>query len=160
MGYEESLYSIKSRIFVCSVHSEAKCKLKICDAITSGIHQIAQRLVLQDTLENLGPSRIAKEDENCVVFSQKLKYCYGANLGIINKKDVPIQVTIDMSDTEDTYFTPSNGTVTMKIAPSAMSYICSTISNPSSERVNPVIYTFTSEEIEAEEEETKDEEEE
>ena len=41
MGYDEQLYSLKSRVFVCTFHANEPIKIKICDNLKQNMHKYA-----------------------------------------------------------------------------------------------------------------------
>lgn len=162
MGYDESLYSTKSKIFVCTIHAENTVNVSIKNAIGTRVLMAAQNLKLDDILKREGTGPTAKEDDNVIVFAAQHKKAYARTYGAVNKTDKVVNVTIDMTPTENAYFTPKCGTVTVRVPPSSLKYICSCIADPSAESIS-FQYTFDSEECdEAGEEEgepTADEEE-
>jgi len=63
LGYDESLQSTKSRVFVITFHSTEKVKVKIKSAARTDLNEKAANLILADHLEKTG-ARKAREDEN------------------------------------------------------------------------------------------------
>lgn len=145
MGYDESLYSTKARVIVCTLHSDQPLTCSITDAVGTGINERASDFILQDNVKNVGAGKYAKQDDRCVVTVIDHELCYGKSIGVINKTDEDISVTIDMTGSEDHYFTPKSGTVTKIIPGNTLKYMCSAVSNPEAEEIK-FEYDFESEE--------------
>ncbi len=67
LGYDRSLQSTKSRVFVLTFHSTEEIKIKIGNAVKSDINEKAADLLMASYLEKLG-AKNAREDRNAIVF--------------------------------------------------------------------------------------------
>ena len=54
MGYDKDLFSLNSRIFVCSIHSPEQITVSIGDAIQNNYNEIALGLMMKGVMEEEG----------------------------------------------------------------------------------------------------------
>ena len=135
MGYDESLYSVKSRIIVCSLHADAKITTSIGDTFNTRVVEAARDLVMEHVTREEGAGRFGKETDQCVIVVKSHRMANAKTIGVLNKTEEPITVTIDMTESEEHYFTPSSGVVRSVIPPNGMKYVCSAILDHKAEKL-------------------------
>lgn len=82
-----------------------------------------------------GGEDIAEDEEMCYLYQMNHADCYGASYGVVNKTDNPIILELDLTGSNETFFTPSEGKVTMTIAPKTLKFLAAAISDPNSDEV-------------------------
>jgi len=108
LGYDDSLQSFKSRVFVVTFHSSEEIKVKVGNAVLSDINEKAANIMMGDYLKR-GGSNQAKEDENAVVFRKYYPKAYANSFAAINKTGNKIKVTIDLTSSEGCEYAPVRG---------------------------------------------------
>lgn len=48
MGYDGALHSIKSRVFVCTIHGDEPLKCSIGDNLEANMHEIGKNMICSD----------------------------------------------------------------------------------------------------------------
>jgi hypothetical protein len=129
MGYDESLQSYKSRVFVMTFHSTEKLKVRIKSAAHTDLNEKASNLILADHLAKTNYKK-AREDENVVIFRMYHDHAYANSFAAVNKTSDPVEINFDMTASENCVFMPSSGRCTHIIPPNTLKYIASCIVGP------------------------------
>ena len=108
MGYDEDFYSIKSRTFVISIHSEEKVGLSIEDAIFSKTDECALDIFMDRMLQENGAGDISKNSSAWKAFGHKSPDCPVTNFAFVNGGDTALQVTMTVSG-DGQLFNPNDG---------------------------------------------------
>jgi len=146
MGYDEHLFSLKSKIFVLSIHSEIRIKASIKDAVGTNMDERARDLLLNNEVTLNGAGNGASSSNDCVIVVVSHNNAGARTIGAINKLDVPIKVSIDMSQSVKVHMTPTNGKVTKIIPPHEIRYMSSIVIEPDTAGAS-FHYKFTSTEL-------------
>ena len=112
LGYDQDLYSLKSRVIVVTWHSEAPINVSTQDALNTGIDQKVNRMLLDIMMREIGwkDEFIAKDGWKVVNYFNEDAYSY--SVGVINEQDEEREITIDCSASEEMQFMPPCGKVT------------------------------------------------
>jgi len=128
LGYDENLYSLKSRTFITSIHSDEPIKVQIGDALTNSYQSTALDLVNDHWVRAKGEGDQVIHGDNHILFVNQHPKSMGTSFSIINQSDNPIEVTLDMSsEKKDYFFTPSNGKITRKIKPHTFVFLAAAV---------------------------------
>ena len=68
MGYDDDLFSNKSRVFVLSIHTEKEIKLKIGDALNNNYQSAALNHLNDAQLKERGPGDMTQEYDDVVLY--------------------------------------------------------------------------------------------
>ncbi|CAI2385872.1 unnamed protein product [Moneuplotes crassus] len=142
LGYDKSLQSTKSRVFVITFHSTEEIRVKIGNAVKCDINEKAADLIMSKYLENQG-AKNAKEDENVIIFRKFHEKCYGNSIGAINKSQSNVAVTLDMTNSQNCEYTPTSGVATVVIPPNSVKYLGGLVVNPKADSLSSN-YKFSS----------------
>jgi hypothetical protein len=145
LGYDRSLQSTKSRVFVVTFHSSEEIRVKIGNAMTSDINEKAANLMIVNHLEKMGANK-AKEDRNVCVFRKYHEKAYANSYAAINKTSNPVKVTLDMTASNSSIFMPSNGKSEEIIPPNGIIYIGASNIDPNATSFSSA-YSFTSQRL-------------
>ena len=129
MGYDEWLFSTKSRVFVITFHSSEEIRVRIGNASKTNLNEKAITLILDDYLKNHGAER-GREDRNVIVFRKYHDKAYGNSFGAVNKTDRTVEVNIDITPSENCAFTPKSGRSKIIIPPKSLKYLGASIVEP------------------------------
>ena len=149
MGYDEHLYSLKSKVFILSIHSELKIKASVKDAVGSQMDERAKDMLLEHYARNIGAGPGSSQSDDCVIVIGNHDLCGAKTIGAINKLDHPIKVTLDMTKSKLVHMTPSSGVVTKIIPANQIRYLCSIVIEPETQGAS-FRYTFVSEPLHGE----------
>lgn len=112
LGYDKDLYSIKSRVFILSVHSTARLKLTVKDAVQSNLDKIA---TLQ-LLENHGKKKNDQTDVE--LFSLVEPDAAAFTYGVFNRlEDKHITPTLDCSKARGVLISTMTDIITVTLPP-------------------------------------------
>lgn len=135
LGYDEYLYSGKSRMFVMSLFAPDELHISIGDALSTNLNSKALTMALENQLENHGVGDKDVEYEDFDLFLDHHGAIGSYDFAAINKTDEWLAVTLDMKNVNKIkgggmLFTPTCGKVTTKVAPNSMQYLASCIAGP------------------------------
>lgn len=122
LGYDKSLQSTKSRVFILTFHSTENIKVKIGNAATSDLNQKATTLMMAEYLDKKGANR-AREDNNVIVYRRYHEKSYANSYAAVNKTDKEVEVTFDMTSSEGCVYTPLSGKSTIILPPRGLKFI-------------------------------------
>ena len=142
MGYNERLFSTKSRVFVITFHSSVPIKVWIKDAAKTDINEKAINLIMDDYVKLNGLDN-AREDTNVVIFRKYHSKSYGFTYAAINKIDKDIEVTLNLTTSRNCAFTPSSGISKVTIPANSIGYLGGTVIEPNATSLSSN-YTFKS----------------
>ena len=142
MGYDECLWSKKSRVFVITFHSSENIRVRIGNAAKTSLNDKAITLVLDDYLQQFGANK-GREDRNVIVFRKYHDKAYANSYGALNKTDHTVEVNLDISSSENCAFTPTSGTSKIIVPPKSLKYIGASIVKPDAENFKTG-FTFSS----------------
>ena len=142
MGYDEHLFSFKSRVFVISFHSAEDLKVRILDGVKSKMTKKAMSLMM-DYFWKKDDSKIGRQDENVIVIKRDHDAAYANSYAAINKTDSPVEITLDLTSSVGCSFTPSRGVSTLTLKPKSMMYLGSSIAEPTASSYM-IDYSFAS----------------
>jgi hypothetical protein len=97
MGYDDDWYSLKSRIFVATVHSEIPITVQIGDALESNINQRASNLAMHKNLQDDGLNENCEEKDGFLMFKMNHSGCKGCSFAVANKTSSWAEVELDMT---------------------------------------------------------------
>lgn len=142
LGYDESLQSAKSRVFVITFHSTEEIRVKIGNTAKSDITEKSMNLMMADYLDKMGANK-AKEDENVIVFRKYHEKSYASSFAAVNKTSNDVRVSLDMTHSQRCCYTPSNGKSVEIIPPHSVKYLGACIVKPKEQSFSTA-YSFTS----------------
>ena len=142
MGYDDRMFSMKSRVFVITFHSSIPLRVAIKDAIKSDINEKAINLIMDDYTKINGLDN-AREDSNVIVFRKYHAKAYGFSYAAINKRDQDVEVTLNMTTSTGCAFTPSCGMSQVIIPAKSMAYLGGSVIEPTSTSLR-ANYTYKS----------------
>lgn len=142
MGYDECLFSTKSRVFVITFHSSEEVRVRIGNAAKTNFNEKAVTLLLDEYLRNHGAER-GREDRNVIVFRKYHDKAYANSYGAVNKTDHTVEVNLDLTASENCAFTPSSGRSKIIIPPKSLKYLGASIIEPDVESFRTG-FTFSS----------------
>lgn len=120
LGYDEELFSNKSRAYVFSIHSEKKVKVKMGDTLKSTFATTAAALFNDAHLKEkgtgggIGDSLIKRE--NYTLFMNYHPDSNGTTVNVINKSDTALEVSAKLTS-KKFYSCPTKGKATVKVPP-------------------------------------------
>lgn len=142
LGYDENLYSIKSRVFTITFHSAAEVRIRIGNAAKTDLNEKAMSLMMADYLDRNG-ARKAREDRNVVVFKKYHEHAYANSYAAVNKTNSDVEVNIDMTHSTNCMFSPSSGKSRVFLPAKSLKYIGSSIVDPNADSFT-VGFSFSS----------------
>jgi translation elongation factor EF-G len=84
LGYDESLYSNKSRVYTLSVHSDSMVRVRIGDAMKTDLNEQAWDMMMHYYSNKFGNTGASQNDQ-CLVFRMQHEKSYSITFGAINK---------------------------------------------------------------------------
>jgi hypothetical protein len=134
LGYDPSLYSTKSRVFVVSFQSDSEITVKINESIIGDMHTRAWDLYMEHQLstDNADKSDFVKKDDY-IFFKVDHPKAYGCSYGIANNTSGWLKVELDLTKSNGCYFNPKDGTSYVLVPPEGVKYLGSSISDPEGE---------------------------
>ena len=142
LGYDESLQSTKSRVFIITFHSTERISAKIGNAVTNGLNEKVCSLMLVDYLSKVGADK-AKEDSNVVIFRVHHPAAYTDIYAAVNKTNREVQVTFDLTPSTDCVFTPQSGLSKVILPPKGLKFVGASVAAPNATSYLSY-YTFSS----------------
>lgn len=136
LGYDKALYSTKSRVFVVSFQCDSKIQVTINDAILGEMHRRVWDLYLQHFLDTRGLKDDHEKTSRYIFFKVPHEKCYGCSYGLANLSNSYLRVKLDMTDSENCCYTPTDGTSEVIVKPRSLKYIGSSISDPEAQEVS------------------------
>lgn len=131
LGYDQQLYSTKSRVFVMTFQSDYPIKVKINESIFGDMNKRVWDLYMNKKLmDNHVDIEHEYSNKDHVVFSVNHNKSYGVSYGIANNTEEFLEVEIDMTESPEAHFAPKDGIATVIVPPKSLKYLGSTVSDP------------------------------
>lgn len=108
LGYDETLFSHKSRIFIITFHASEDIRVRIGDANKTDLNEKALNLLMADHLSDRVANH-AREDPRVVVFRMSHDEAYANTYAAVNKTSQDVIVQLDMTSSTSQVFMPSSG---------------------------------------------------
>ena len=126
LGYDRDLYSVDSRLFFLSIHSNLPLQILVRTNVCELEDQINAYLIQTHgiEIENKGGVKVMYylyEDVHCYLY------------GICNFKEEGIEAVLDCSESENMVFSYRNATTTKFIGPGALTFMLSALALPNAE---------------------------
>ena len=132
LGYDESLYSLKSRVFTISFHTEYDLRVRVGDACKTELNERAWDLMMENHYKENGATKAFTTDR-LIIFRKKSDDPITFTCGAINKTDNEVELKLDQTKSSGMLFIPSNGTSKIVIPPKSVVYLASWIFDPVAE---------------------------
>jgi len=122
LGYDDRLYSTKSRVFVVTFHATEDIRVRIADAVKTDLNEKAANLMMDNYLKNYGAEK-AREDNNIVIFRKYHDSAYASSYAAVNKTNHDVEVNLDMTSSTSCVYTPTSGKTTEVIPANSLRYL-------------------------------------
>lgn len=142
LGYDETLYSHKSRVFIVTFHASEDIRVRIGDSYKTDLNEKAINLMMADHLSDRVANH-AREDSRVVVFRKYHDKAYGNTYAAVNKTGRDVVVDLDMTSSSSNVFMPSAGLVSVVVPAHGLRYLASCIVHPDATSFRTG-YTFVS----------------
>lgn len=142
MGYDDSLYSSKSKVFTITFHTLSKLRVRIGDAAKTDLNERAWDLMMHHYNDKFGATG-AIQNDHCIIFRKSLNKSYSISYGCINKTDDYIEVRFKQDRSQNMLYTPTKGTVRTTVPPKSLVFMASAILDPGN-RSYSFRYSFSS----------------
>ena len=129
LGYDEALYSTKSKPFSISFHCNSKLSVKIGNALGTQINERAWDLMMKDHYEKKGATEAIQNPSAIAFRAYHKKGCCGV-YGAINKTNEEITMNFSMNESKGMIYQPLDGTVSTTIPPKSIIYLGTSILDP------------------------------
>lgn len=116
-----------------SFHSKTPLKIQQSDSVGSYMNQYAWDYFMEEMRDEYGDGPNPTENDDWVLFQVQHDAVYGTSYGLFNDSNYKKIVTIDMTTSEDSYFSPWHGVKQKVVEPFATAYLCSAICDPASD---------------------------
>jgi calpain-15 len=129
LGYDNSLYSLKSRMFTLTFHSSEPLRVRISDAIKTDLNERAWDLMMSSYNKLYGATG-AIQDDRVIVFRKHHEKSHSLSYGAINKTDYAVEVIFKQENSRNMFFSPSKGSVRTLVPPKSLVFLASSIVDP------------------------------
>ena len=129
LGYDESLHSLKSRVFTLTFHTTAKLRVRMCDALKTDLNERAWDLMMDYYRKKFGAAG-AIQNDHCIVFRKHHNDSHSLVYGAVNKTDRHVEVTFKQLQSKNMLYAPSKGSVRTVVPPRSLVYLASSIVEP------------------------------
>eukprot|EP01017_Pseudomicrothorax_dubius_P043528 TRINITY_DN7268_c0_g4_i1.p1 TRINITY_DN7268_c0_g4~~TRINITY_DN7268_c0_g4_i1.p1 ORF type:complete len:818 (-),score=145.97 TRINITY_DN7268_c0_g4_i1:98-2551(-) len=127
LGYDQTLFSNRSRSFIVTLHSEVEISVTVRDAIQTDLDNRTNVMLIQKH----GKEMETKRGIKAYYALQKTVHAY--SYGVLNEQRVPIEVIFDCSGSKNMNFNTKSPIVKKRIEPGAMEFIMHAEAIPSAE---------------------------
>ena len=127
LGYDEELYSVRSRCFVLTFHSESEIAVTVRDAVQTDLDNRANILLI----EKYGTELENRTGVRCFYHFSKATHCY--SYGLYNEQAQAIEVTLDCSASENMLFSAKIPLVKKRIEAGQLEFMMHSMAVPSVE---------------------------
>ena len=109
-GYDEDFYSIRSSVFIVSLHTELPIKVTVEDAIVTDLNERAWDMFIDYSIKN-NPEmmKTIKKNDKYSLFRMDHDQTYACSYLFLNKTEKELTVKIDISSSTNCYFWPDDG---------------------------------------------------
>ena len=129
LGYDESLYSTKSKPFMLSFHTTGSLRVRIGDAMQTDLNERARDLMMSYFLDTEGATGAIQTNE-IIVFRHYFSGSYSVAFAAINKTDDELEINFKMDKSKNMIFSPSKGSVKSVLPAKSLVYLGSCILDP------------------------------
>jgi hypothetical protein len=129
LGYDESLYSTKSKPFTVTFHTNSKLRVRIGDALATDLNERAWDLMMHKYHAENGATGAIQTKDICI-FRRYDAGAYCVAYGAVNKTDDEIEVNFNMTKSKKMIFQPKKGTVKTICPPRGLVYLATSILDP------------------------------
>lgn len=129
LGYDDGLYSKKSKVFTITFHTTSDLRVRIGDASKTDLNERAWDLMMDHYHSKFGATG-AISNEHCVIFRMAHNKSYSVTYGCINKTNKEIEIIFTQDRSKNMLFTPSKGTVRSTVPPRSLIFVASSILEP------------------------------
>lgn len=134
-GYDEDLFSVESRAFCLTFHSQKRLKVQLRSSEGSGLSEKVNQMLLQRTGEKKGITDGVQL--YCLMEKSANAFTYGA----YNDNKYPVKATLDCTNSEGLAFSAKKNVVTVSVPPKEWKIIthCQIAKNATACRLRPVL---------------------
>ena len=129
LGYDSSLYSLKSKMYTLTFHSSVPIRVRISDALKTDLNERAWDLMMSKYNKLYGATG-AIQDDRVVIFRKHHDKAHSLCYGAINKTDSEIEVVFKQGNSRNMLFSPSKGSVRTIVPARSLVYMASSIVDP------------------------------
>jgi calpain-15 len=124
LGYDRELYSVRSRCFILTFHSETEISITVRDAIQTDLDA---RTNVQ-FIEKYGKELESKSGVKCFYYFSNKTHCY--SYGIYNELPQAIEATLDCSGSSSMLFSSKYPVVKKRVEPGQMEFVMHAMAVP------------------------------
>ncbi|OMJ87011.1 hypothetical protein SteCoe_11338 [Stentor coeruleus] len=124
LGYDRELYSVRSRCFILTFHSETEISITVRDAIQTDLDA---RTNVQ-FIEKYGKELESKNGVKCFYYFSSKTHCY--SYGIYNELPQAIEATLDCSGSSSMIYSSKYPVVKKRVEPGQMEFIMHAMAIP------------------------------
>ena len=124
LGYDRELYSVRSRCFILTFHSETEISVTVRDAIQTDLDA---RTNVQ-FIEKSGKELESKQGVKCFYYFSAKTHCY--TYGIFNENNQAIEACLDCSASNNMIFSSKNPVVKKRVEPGQMEFMIHAMAVP------------------------------
>jgi len=117
LGYDRDLYSVRSRCFILTIHSENEVNVTVRDAIQTDLDTRANILLIQ----KFGVNMEVKKGIRAFYVFHKDAHAY--SYGVINDQTIPIECTFDCSSSMNMLFSTKTPIIKKRVEPGALEFM-------------------------------------
>lgn len=129
LGYDDALYSTKSKPFTITIQTESPLRVRIGDALKTDLNERAWDLMMYDHHKQNGATGAVQNDA-VVVFRKYDQGAYCVTYGAINKTNNEYIVNFKMDKSKNMIYQPRKGTVKTLLPPKGLVYLGTSILDP------------------------------
>mmetsp|Transcript_33587 Transcript_33587/g.38165 ORF Transcript_33587/g.38165 Transcript_33587/m.38165 type:complete len:826 (+) Transcript_33587:44-2521(+) len=127
LGYDQDLYSVRSRSFILTMHSEHELSVIVRDAVQTDLDNRTNCLLIEKYGKELEMRRGVR------AFNALSREVHAYSYGIINDQSAAIEVTLDCSKSQQMLFSASGNTIKKRIEPGQLEFMLHALAEPSAE---------------------------
>ena len=130
LGYDECLYSLKSRAFMMSFQATDEITVGVEDICDSDFYKTAWEYLLNHLKDTHGMNSQCTQRRDCNIFSYSHRKAYACSYLAENKTNSHLLIKLDLRRSESALFIPSDGTIEKVVGPGESAYIGSSALDP------------------------------
>lgn len=127
LGYDEDLYSIRSRCFVITMHSEIELAVTVRDAVQTDLDNRCSIAILANYGQELDKTSTFKA---IYTFSEQI---HAYSYGVLNTGPAPIIAQIDCSSSTNMIFSPRMNIIKKRVEPGELEFFLHGMGLPTEE---------------------------
>ncbi len=122
LGYDRTLFSRRSRVFMLSIHSDELIKLSVKDALKDNIDFVVNKLLIRKYGKSIhDDDKKNKKNVDAFYYFNKNIHCY--SYGVYNKTSKTIKATLDLSKSKKLLYNLEHPKVTKIVEPKSMEFM-------------------------------------